>query len=434
MGVHFDRGQALFALKRYADAIAEYQQELAEAPNCFASQANIAAALINLSRTGEARRNIEQTLAMAPNYAYAHYLLSFIESNAGPNSRAERAISEAIRLDQSALNFTRHATLLRLQNRHAECLVTCEQALARDARFQPAMLLQARAMQSLDRPDEAAEVLRVALALNPEDPDAHQALGSVALAAGDPTEALNALREARRIDPIKHHDRDQILDAYARRMWPFRQIDLTLKRYGRLAPLSRWVLAAAALTVLIAVVIATAPNIHAPSPPATIGFTAASNVLLFIILARHYPQIIIRFTKRRDLDLRWRRVVAESIFAVIVLLSAHVGISLFAALLSTMPGLAYCVFAMSLGTGQPLARRRRQGARVRNADILPATIFFSLIAVLFGAASFDASLAGGDRFGASLVWLGAVAFAGAAAWVLSWYDRRSTARPPATDA
>jgi tetratricopeptide (TPR) repeat protein len=435
MGVHFDRGRALFALKRYADAIAEYQQELAEEPNCCASQANIAAALINLGRTDEARRNVEQTLAMAPNYAYAHYLRSFIESNTGLNSVALQAIAEAIRLDQSALNFTRRATLLRLQNRHAECLAACEEALARDARFQPALLLQARALQSLDRPDEAAEVLRLALALNPEDPDAHEALGSVALATGDPAEALDALREARRIDPIQHHDREKILDAYARRMWPFRSIDLALKRYARLSPFTRWVLEAAALTVLIATLIATAPNMHVTSPSATLGFLAASNVLLFVSLARHYPQTIIRLTKRRELDLRWWQVIGECMFALIVLLSAHVCISLFAMLLSIMPGVAYWVFAMGLGTRQPWARRRRHGARVRSdADILPATIVFLLIVLLFGAVRFAAYLAGGEIVRASLTWLGALAVAGGAAWLISWYDRRSTALPPKTNA
>jgi Tfp pilus assembly protein PilF len=349
MGVHFDRGQALFDLKRYADAIAEYQQELAEAPNCFASQANIAAALINLGRSGEARRNIEQTLGMAPNYAYAHYLLSFIESNSGPNSRAEQAIAEAIRLDHSALNFTRKATLLRLQQRHAECLAVCDEALARDARFQPAMLLRARTLQALDRPEEAAEVLRVALTLNPEDPDAHRALGSVALAAGDPAEALDALREARRIDPIQHHDREKILDAYARRMWPFLQIDLARKRYWRQSPVARWAIDAAVLTPLLALHPLLQPTEAEPSPVATIIYFLVVNALILIAMSRIYPVVLIRFAKRRELDIRWHHALLYNLRTIAGIFVAHWLGSVAAILGSFAAGVAFFSAAAAMG-------------------------------------------------------------------------------------
>lgn len=376
MGVHFDRGQALFDLKRYAEAIAEYQQELAVAPNCFASQANIAAALINLGRSGEARRNIEQTLGMAPNYAYAHYLLSFIESNAGPNSRAERAIAEAIRLDHSALNFTRRATLLRLQQRHAECLASCDEALARDARFQPAMLLRARALQSLDCPDEAAEVLRVALALNPEDPAAHEALGSVALAAGDPAEALDALREARRIDPIQHHDRDKILDAYARRMWPFRQIDLARKRYWRRSPVARWAIDAAVLTPLLALHPLLQPTEAEPSPVATIIYFLVVNALILIALSRIYPVVLVRIAKRRELDIRWHKALLFNVRTMAGILAAHWFGSAFAILGSFAAGVAFFFGATALGLRRLVDWRQRfPNAMIATCCVIMALAF-----------------------------------------------------------
>ena len=215
MGIHYDRGQALFSLERYADSIAEYQQELALNPQCAASKANIAAALVNLKRYFEAKQTAHEVLGISPDYAYAHYVLSFVESNDGSDSPALRAIGEALRIQPAARFLCRRGWLLRAQGRHAECLEATSEALALDARHQETLVLRARTLDALGRHDEAAEILRSALAINPENPDAHQALGAVALAYGDPAEALDALREARRISPVEHHDRDRILDAYA---------------------------------------------------------------------------------------------------------------------------------------------------------------------------------------------------------------------------
>ena len=168
---------------------------------------------------------------------------------------------------------------------------------ALDANYTDALLLRARTLETLKRLDEAADVLRSARSLSPEDPDVHQALGNVVLAGGDPAEALEALREARRISPVQHHNRDKILDAFARRMPPFRQADALARRDRRLPLFKRWAVAAALTTALILLFVLTRTAHGRPSMATILAYIITANVLVFVQSARDYATIVTRFAR-----------------------------------------------------------------------------------------------------------------------------------------
>jgi tetratricopeptide (TPR) repeat protein len=342
MGIHFDRGQALFALQRYQEAVVEYQAELAQEPGCVYSKANIASCLINLGKFSDARAAVQDTLSQAPEYGFAYYLLSFLESKGGVESPALRAINEAVRLEPTVVrNVARLGWLLREQGRHSECLETTQRALALDPRHVDTLVLRAKTLEALGQPADAAATLRAALAIDPEDPDAHLALGNVALACGDPGEALNALREARRISPVKHHHRDKILEALARRASPFRKVYSLRKAFVNFGPITRWAIVASICTALLCVHAVVKPNSLAPDPVLTILYIVLANVLLFVLLTPFYAMLVVRVVARRELDYRWNDVVGDNCQAIVQLGLAHFVTSVLAMVMSFAIGVAY---------------------------------------------------------------------------------------------
>ena len=360
MGIHFDRGQALFALQRYQEAVVEYQQELAQEPGCVYSKANIASSLINLGKFADARAAVQETLAQAPEYGFAYYLLSFLEPKGGGESPALRAINEAVRLEPTVVrNVTRLAWLLREQGRHGECLEATRRSLALDPRHVDTLVLRAKTLESLGQPDDAATTLREALAINPEDPDAHLTLGNVALACGDPGEALAALREARRISPVKHHQREKILEAYARRIWPFRQVDALGKWWKRQSRVTRWAAWATASTLLLGLDVVVRPTDKDPSPTLTILYLLQVNGLLFLVRAPQYSKLLVRVLKRRELDLRRMTVLGENVRAGTWLVFSHWMASVLAIVASFAPGFAYFAFAIAMTATSFFAQTRR---------------------------------------------------------------------------
>ncbi len=386
MGIHFERGQALFALQRYQEAIVEYQQELADQPGCIHSKANIASSLINLKRFFEARRMLEEVLAQAPTYGFAFYLLSFVEPKGAGASPALRAISESVRLEPTvARNLTRMGWLQREQGRHATCLETATRALALDPRSVDALVLRAKALESLGRADEATATLREALEINPADPDAHLALGNVALACGDPGEALAALREARRISPLKHNSRDKILDALARRVRPIRKADALVKWWKLGAPLIRWGVLAAVNTSLLALHAAVTPTFRNPWLSLCFLYVFLANGLLFLKRAPEYSKLVVRILKRRELDLRLLPVLGENLRSVLWLAGTHFIISLAALVGSMAPGFAFFVSAFSM-VAPPLFAvagrvQKHLALRVGEAALVIATVVVCVLGV-----------------------------------------------------
>lgn len=417
MGMHFDRGQALFELKRYQEAIVEYQQELAEQSGCVYSKANIASCLINLGRLTEAREAVRETLALAPEYGFAFYLLSFLEPKGGGDSPALRAIDEAVRLEPTVVrNVVRRGWLLREQGRHAECLETTTRALELDPRNVDALVLRAKALEALGRPDDAAATLREALVIDPEDPDAHLALGNVALACGDPAEALDALREARRISPVKHNNREKILDALARRIWPFRQIDALMKWWRRRSPVVRWAVWSAVFTSLLLLHAVVRPTNRYPSPPLTVLYLLLVNGLLFLVRAPQYSKLVVRVLKRREIDLRRTTVLSENIRMMAWLAFSHWMASVAAIMMSFSPGFSYFTLTMAMIVASLLALphsvRERGKRRLGEGEKILVSLLICLTPTAYGTVAFVTqawALAWG-------IWVAVLACTGLAAW------------------
>ncbi len=332
MGKHFWHGITLFDLGRYRDAIEAFSNALKDEPNSGAALAMRAAAWLNLGRTRNAKRDVEDALREEPNLGYAHYILSYVRANQGRAAAAEAAIREAIRLDPCATHFCRLAEIQFERHRYDESRKVIQQALAIDATHIESLLLMAKVLASQGKHESAKECVRQVLALNPEESQAHHAFGSLTLNSGSTSEALASLREARRLNPIAHNDRDTLAAAYGRLMWPFRVLDPCLIRIHTWPVVRRWCFLSAVTAVLLAMsfFLSSYPYFTLPVFLITLNWLAAPYAV------DSWATALGKFLFRRDLDIPWYRLIPEPLRIVHPLI-VHAIVSVVAAASAVIP-------------------------------------------------------------------------------------------------
>lgn len=350
MANYFERANALYAIKRYDAAIEAYYQHLAIDPNCILSRVNIAAALIKLKRTSEAAAILGETLALAPDFAFAHYLRSFTEENAPPDSPAQAAIEEAIRLEQRADYFLRLSSLLLESNRTQESLDAVNQGIELAPRHARGFLYKAEVLQRLGRNNDAHAALNQALALAPEDPDIRLALGKATLSAGLAAEAIDHLHEARRISPVEHNDQQIMAEAYGRDMGAFRPLNAVQKAYLNASPMLQWTFNASIATAVILFLKFMPRETHQEQGAVFLLLALGFNLILAVAFFDIYAGILGLAAKRRSLDLSWLDAIGSIAGATLVLFLAHVMFSLLAFAFSGRPEFAFTTLTIFLVT------------------------------------------------------------------------------------
>ena len=146
------------------------------------------------------------------------------------------------------------------------------------------------------------------MAQNPENPAAHHDLGSLSLRSGDSAEALDLLREARRLNPIQHNDRDALAAAYGRLLRPFQVFDRYLIRFHSWSPAHRWLLLAGGATFLLVIVNSLQSYKLLVAPLFLIAFNVLVAPISFEMLSVGFGKIVFR----RDLDIAWYRLLPET--------------------------------------------------------------------------------------------------------------------------
>lgn len=183
--VHYNRGNALLANGRHADAVASYEQALALKPDDAEALNNLAVALHLLGRHAAALDAAERSLAVRPAYAKALHnrgnaLLAL--------KRPEQALAAyreayAIAPDPAWMLHLGHA--LEALERHPAALACYDEAIAHDPRRGEAFGGRGNALQGLNRHEEALASYLRALEVDPGDAETHWNEALVRLALGD---------------------------------------------------------------------------------------------------------------------------------------------------------------------------------------------------------------------------------------------------------
>jgi predicted O-linked N-acetylglucosamine transferase (SPINDLY family) len=199
---HSDRGNALLALKRYAEALASCERALAVEPGFAEALYNRGTALRGLKRPAEALASYERTVAVRPDFAEAlnslgNALLDF-KRPAEALARYERAL--AIQPDYAEALNGRCAALIAL-GRPAEALASSDQALAVRPGDAGALNNRGVALDNLGRLEEALLDFQRALAIRPDYAEALNSEASCLVALKRPVEALASYARALHIRP-----------------------------------------------------------------------------------------------------------------------------------------------------------------------------------------------------------------------------------------
>lgn len=236
MGAALERGQLLYAQKRYKMAADEFRNELSSQPNNA-----LAMSMLGLSLTydGQSDAGIAASraaIALAPALAFAQYALACAIIGPAPRfgvsilnrarliayrrrlRRAMPAALEAIRLGPRNADFLALLAAIEFGLGHPkQSLKWAEEGLACRPDHVRCATTRAMALGKLGDAKSANQSLRAALALDPENAHAHASGGWANLHAGDARQATEHFKQALRLNPNDDRSKRGLHVAHLRR-------------------------------------------------------------------------------------------------------------------------------------------------------------------------------------------------------------------------
>ena len=171
---HANRGRALAALKRHAEALASYEAALALSPRHAGTLSNRADTLCDLGRLAEALEGYEQALAIEPRLVVALVNRGILLRDLGRPKEALASYERALAIDaKDPAAWNNRGVALHDLGLEAEALASYERALALWPASHDALFNRGNALLALRRPAEALASYARLLALRPDLADAH---------------------------------------------------------------------------------------------------------------------------------------------------------------------------------------------------------------------------------------------------------------------
>jgi protein O-GlcNAc transferase len=150
----------------------------------------------------------QRAVEVAPQSSQAYAFKGFVESKMSKHSEAQTSYARAVELDPAAPNTLMGLALAQWDSgKSREAEATFKKGLAlfpRNANFYQEygiMLLDIGATRDPARKSRAVALLQTAIRLDGSLAEPHYRLGNLALAEGNPSEALDELKEAAQRDP-----------------------------------------------------------------------------------------------------------------------------------------------------------------------------------------------------------------------------------------
>jgi tetratricopeptide (TPR) repeat protein len=206
--------EILLETKRYRDAETMLREALAVDPNSAYAHGLLSFTLYQLGRNVEALREAEAAIGLAPNDPSGHFYRALALLALERVRSAMSAIQEAIRLDPENARY--HAMVSRIHAKHKswqKALQAAEEGLRFDPENVQCINLRGLALVNLGQRDKAEHTIAAALARDPENALTHANQGWARLHAGDHEQALTHFREALRLNPLLDWARAGIVEA-----------------------------------------------------------------------------------------------------------------------------------------------------------------------------------------------------------------------------
>jgi protein O-GlcNAc transferase len=187
-------GVALRTLQRSEEAVAAFQEAVRSRPEFAEAHYNLAATLHALGRSNEALSHFETCVQLKPGFAPAHQALAQIRNASGLSEQPDHISAEAL--------FGQAAALVQA-GRINEAVEIYRRGLAINPKADGAWNCLGNALQELGRLEDAVDAYERVLALVPDSADALNNIGNVCQRAGKLDRAIEAYEQALRVQP--HH-------------------------------------------------------------------------------------------------------------------------------------------------------------------------------------------------------------------------------------
>jgi tetratricopeptide (TPR) repeat protein len=219
----FQKGEILFAQRRYDLAEHEYRKAIAFDPSHPISKSMLALCLCEQKKYREAIQMAREAVAEGPDESYCHYARAHVFFRCSRLNQARPAIIEAIRLNPNhAANFGEHALIELNAGNPSKALTVAAQGLALNPEDLNSHIARVRALDRLGRKKQAREAAKELLRIGPDDQYAHLNTGWSFLTLGDHRQAAEHFREALRINPSLEDAQKGLLEALRRRFFLYR--------------------------------------------------------------------------------------------------------------------------------------------------------------------------------------------------------------------
>jgi Tfp pilus assembly protein PilF len=193
---------------RYLEAEALLREALVEGIQSASVHAMLGLCLHHAGLRDAAKDELKAALNIDPNYAYAHYVLSFLPPHPGQKQTlflvrdCIKHVQRALELEPNNVAYLSRLAQLRQQSRQwKQSLAPIDAALRLSPRDVNLAVQRAEALIHLGRREEARETLERALALDPEASAVHAGIGWALLRTGERQRAAEFFNEALRLHP-----------------------------------------------------------------------------------------------------------------------------------------------------------------------------------------------------------------------------------------
>lgn len=212
---HVARAQLLLSQNRPRQAEEILRHALASDPGDGACHALLALCLLrDRERLAEATREAEQAVHLAPDQAYAHFVLALVLDRRNRDQAALEAIDRAIAIDPEDADYHGvRARLLGALSRWKDALAAAETGLSHDPAHGTCSAIRSTALERTGRLGDALGEADRAVRQDPDSSSAHASRGWALLARGDDREARVAFREALRLEPGNEFAREGMIQA-----------------------------------------------------------------------------------------------------------------------------------------------------------------------------------------------------------------------------